>query len=818
MLKNKLFLHIGLVITIVLLVNGLIYYKNVNDIFDVQVKTDIDSDQKEVANYFIKLKDNLFRLSAEIISNDELKSSMNLISFYEDPNDYVKETFDYEKRSLVELSKKWIKDSSHYSLEFFDTGMNLVAVNRVFDEAKVIGYRSYDADAQKKFIDYTRLKESAEPSLIALDKKDLQNFKLDFSQDRVLISYLNTVYLDDLLVGYVRIITCIDQQKLKSINDAINLPLVLYTNQDIYLFPSEDIKNRFSDIKVSNNYRLISKDIFDDKKFLKALFIVDKTVVNERMDEILIQLVELWIIILIVAFLVSAYFVNRSVLTHIDDMKAIIEDIKNGKFKQSVKIEKNNELSMIVNDFYDLSAELHKNIAFLKSYELAMDESSIVSKSDLSGKITFVNDNFCKISGYTKDEVIGKSHNIVRHEDNSPEIFKDMWETIKDKKVWKGVIKNKGKLDDYWIDVVAIPILDENDDIVEYMAVRHDITEVINQKEKLDSIANTDALTGLGNRYKINNDIKGSICPALAIINIDNFSQLNDFYGEENGDFIIKEFGKKLQESLDERDCSFYHIQGDEYAVFNQNIGKDEFMKNLIFIKSKISNSTIKIGDEDITFNFTTGVSFESKDKIFITADMALKVAKRQNNDLIVYSDDVSLNDEYENNIKWTKKIIEAIQNDKIVPVFQPIVNNQTGKWEKYESLVRIDDGDRLISPFFFLEISKKTKHYTQITKIMIEKTFEEFKDKKLEFSINLTVEDILNQKIKDFIFEMLSRYNIGDRVVFEIVESESIENFDDVLNFIDMIREYGCKIAIDDFGTGYSNFEYLLKLKTDYV
>ncbi|MFA7501162.1 MAG: EAL domain-containing protein, partial [Sulfurimonas sp.] len=87
-----------------------------------------------------------------------------------------------------------------------------------------------------------------------------------------------------------------------------------------------------------------------------------------------------------------------------------------------------------------------------------------------------------------------------------------------------------------------------------------------------------------------------------------------------------------------------------------------------------------------------------------------------------------------------------------------------------------------------------------------------------LEFSINLTIEDILNKEIEEYIYDMLRTYNIGPRVVFEIVESESIENFKEVLDFIKKIKKFGSKIAIDDFGTGYSNFIYLMKLNTDYI
>lgn len=471
-----------------------------------------------------------------------------------------------------------------------------------------------------------------------------------------------------------------------------------------------------------------------------------------------------------------------------------------------------------ITELKSIELKLKKTLSFLGSYELAMNESSIVSKADLKGNITYVNDNFCKVSGYSRREAIGEPHNIVRHPDTPKSVFKDMWETIKAKRIWKGKLKNRGKLENYWVDITILPILDENRDIAEYIAVRHDITKMVKQQKKLDSIANTDILTGLENRYKLTNDIKNSKRPALAILNIDNFALVNDFYGHETGDRIIVDYGAALCRIIEDENCSLYHLQGDEYVIFTQDSDKDSFIQKIYQIKNKISKITVSAGEEKLNFNFSIAVSFENKEKIFTTADMALKIAKRQNKDLVIYTEEISLNKEYENNIKWAGKIRDAIKNDNIVPVFQPIVNNQNGKWEKYESLVRIKDGENLVGPYFFLDISKKTKHYTQITKIMIEKSFLKFKDRSEEFSINLTIEDIINSDIQTYIFIMLERYKIGSRAVFEIVESESIENFEEVEDFIVQVKSYGCKVAIDDFGTGYSNFEYLMKLKADYI
>ena len=537
------------------------------------------------------------------------------------------------------------------------------------------------------------------------------------------------------------------------------------------------------DGKIFDVYVLNNKDFKGDKTSSKTLIFNDVTAINDYFIDAIIETVVL---------LLLFYFI-------------LILTLKYGFEK-------------ILNKIDETRNDLEKNVSFLKSHQLAMDESSIVSKADLKGNITYVNDNFCKVSGYTKEEVIGKPHSLLRHPSNPKSTFVNLWETIKAKKVWKGILQNQGKHSDYWVDISILPILDNDNNIVEYIAIRHDITKMIHQQEVLDSAANTDTLTGLGNRYKLNNDIKNSINPALAILNIDGFSQINDFYGHENGDIVIKNLGIYLDKLKNDKNYTLYHLQGDEYVLFNQNVDKQKFIDKITQITSLVSTAPIILDSEEIYLNLSTAISFESKEKIHTTADMALKIAKKENKNIVVYSDFISLNDQYQNNMKWAKKIKDGLEQDKFTPVFQPIVNNKTKKWEKYEALVRLEDDGKLVSPYFFLEISKKTKHYTGITKVMLKKSFEMFKDRTEEFSVNLTIEDILNEDIKTYIFDMLEEYQIGNRVVFEIVESESIENFEQIAVFIEKIKSHGSKIAIDDFGTGYSNFEYLMKVKADYI
>ncbi len=138
--------------------------------------------------------------------------------------------------------------------------------------------------------------------------------------------------------------------------------------------------------------------------------------------------------------------------------------------------------------YINTKKEAELSTLLLTQYKHAIDASTILSKADVKGKITYVNEAFCKISQYSESECLGKSHNMVRHSDMDSGVFKDMWQTIQAKKEWRGVIKNRAKDgSDYIVDSLIIPVLDTNDEVIEYLGIRHDITELEHYKDDLQN-------------------------------------------------------------------------------------------------------------------------------------------------------------------------------------------------------------------------------------------------------------------------------------------------------------------------------------------
>lgn len=375
--------------------------------------------------------------------------------------------------------------------------------------------------------------------------------------------------------------------------------------------------------------------------------------------------------------------------------------------------------------------------------------------------------------------------------------------------------------------VKIINSISKSNDITKRIDHINNVEEISSMQEvfnkMLDSIEFqffNDHLTKLPNRRKLIEILEKRDNKVLMIINIDKFQELNDLYGHNEGDNILKQFAEFLKTQLVD-DAILFRLHSDEYGLLFSNEDEIEYFEKYITVLTTAISKTkfhVDNGRSDVFLNCTVGIA-HGNTLLLANSDIALKQAKKRKVNYLVYDQSMQVEHQYEQNMQWTKRIKDAIKDDRIVSLFQPIVDCKTQKIVKYESLIRmVDENGEFISPMYFLDLAKKNKLYHELTKIVIHKTFDAFIDSKYTVSINLSVDDILNPEIVNLLKDKLTKTGIGSKIVFEIIESEGIENFENVMKFITEIKKFGCQISIDDFGTGYSNFEYLMKLKIDYI
>ncbi|WP_456323802.1 EAL domain-containing protein [Hydrogenimonas sp.] len=342
-------------------------------------------------------------------------------------------------------------------------------------------------------------------------------------------------------------------------------------------------------------------------------------------------------------------------------------------------------------------------------------------------------------------------------------------------------------------------------------------------RNKLENSLTTDPLTDLPNRIAFKNDKNRYRHPTLVLVNIDRFKHINDFYGTDMGDMVLKNCAKRLETLLPEiKNARLYRLGGDDFGILFESGDIDMAdMSNLLEnIVKRCTEKPFELNDMTIDISVTIGASTQ-EDRLFETADMALKFAKNSSRHLFaIYEESMDQKETIEKNIKAISRLKNALANDRVFPYFQPIVDLGSMKTVKYEALARMEDENgAILPPYQFLEAAKQAKLSGSITTAILERTLEMVHRSGASFSVNISSSDIANIHDKEQIYELLEKNSdIAGNITFEILESEEIEDYEVVSEFLKEVRRYGCKIAIDDFGSGYSNFEKLLQLEIDYL
>jgi diguanylate cyclase (GGDEF)-like protein len=321
-------------------------------------------------------------------------------------------------------------------------------------------------------------------------------------------------------------------------------------------------------------------------------------------------------------------------------------------------------------------------------------------------------------------------------------------------------------------------------------------------------------LTKLYNRHKLDEDLQNMDNVTLILLDVDRFSHINDLYGYEQGNYIIKEIAGILQ-LLEMNENKLYHIGIDEFVLVRQNSTMQETDEVVTTIQQKFHNNSFTHDDIDFNVTFTIGIVEGENELLTNKADLAVKEARLISyNRIQRYHKDMMVQRAIENNLKWFKEIKHALKEERIVPYFQAIYNNRTKRVEKYECLVRMLKDGEVIPPSEFLQVAQDTGLLSQITAVMLKKAAETFEHNDLDFSVNITTHDLQDAHFSNYIKSVLNKHNIRpSRLILEILENNSLDAIPSSRDNIAQLTELGCSIALDDFGAQCQNFANILNL-----
>ena len=361
------------------------------------------------------------------------------------------------------------------------------------------------------------------------------------------------------------------------------------------------------------------------------------------------QIVSMFIIFLFI--LLAIYFISKYISDFINkNIKNLIYSFS----KAALKNEKIDTNKLNFKEFIILANSLNKTLENknmvekkLQDYINIVNQNVIISSTNKQGFITEASEAFCEISGYKKEELIGKSHNIVRHPDTPASFYKDMWDTILDKKEWRGEIRNLSKNQDiYWIYAIITPIL-KNNEIVGFTSIKSNITN----KKHIEELSITDELTKIYNRRFFNIKIEEEINRAkrdnkelcLIILDIDFFKQYNDTYGHPQGDIVIKSVANVLKNRTNRADDFAFRVGGEEFTIIT-HIEKEKVFDYAMSIKDEIENLKIVHSLNKVSKYVTislgvvckNAIEINSSEEIYKQADDNLYEAKKSGRNCVV--------------------------------------------------------------------------------------------------------------------------------------------------------------------------------------
>lgn len=308
---------------------------------------------------------------------------------------------------------------------------------------------------------------------------------------------------------------------------------------------------------------------------------------------------------------------------------------------------------------------------------------------------------------------------------------------------------------------------------------------------------------------------------SIILLNIDGFKKINTIFGHHFADEVLKEMSRKIEKLLEPTpEFSFYRYYGDWFIILRQDETEEYSCLERIYqkISQAFRDEELIINGESLSLTFTAGIASSNDDAIKL-AEYAYQKAIQDRTTYAVYSDEMNIEEEYKKHAFALQMIKHAIKYEQVFPYFQLIRDNKNPENKKYECLMRIEDPyGNLFSPFIFLEVAKDAKLYGALSRIMLRKSIEYFEHVDATFSVNLEVEDVLNVSTMDYLYDLIQKYQVQDKIILEITESENIEDFNDVGKVFARFKDIGVRVAIDDFGTGYSNFSYLTEFDFDFI
>jgi diguanylate cyclase (GGDEF)-like protein/PAS domain S-box-containing protein len=499
----------------------------------------------------------------------------------------------------------------------------------------------------------------------------------------------------------------------------------------------------------------------------------------------------------------------------------------------------------VIVDTTERENAVRNKIAALQETEIlrkALDEHAIVAFTDAHGVITSINQKFCEISQYSREELIGNTHRLVNSGYHPPSFFRELWSTITKGRIWHGEICNKAKDGTlYWMNTTIVPFVDDQGNILQYISIRADITERKVAEHEAQRLAYYDELTSLPNRRLLKEKLARTLnnsgktesgFHALLLIDLDNFKDINDSLGHTAGDELLKHTAFRLQQQTSSNQTAA-RLGGDEFVLLLTHAGKTKQSASLKVaeqaeqIRAALSEACILEG-QSIAITPSIGVALfdstqQDASELLKQADIAMYQSKAHGRNQVSFFDP-ELQSALNKRNEILRELAQAAARDEFQLVYQPIFDRHrqiTGS----EALIRWHSKKLgTIFPDQFIPLAEQSNLILMIGQWVLHTACRQLTEwsknpatANWTLAVNVSARQLQQD---DFVASVKTALEANgthpQQLKLEITESMLQANVGETIKSMQALRELGIHFSLDDFGTGFSSLSYLTKLPID--
>ncbi|MGD2118612.1 MAG: EAL domain-containing protein [Chromatiales bacterium] len=448
-------------------------------------------------------------------------------------------------------------------------------------------------------------------------------------------------------------------------------------------------------------------------------------------------------------------------------------------------------------------------------------------------RISNVNAAFSTLTGYSQAESIGKNPRFLTSDKTPQQTYQEMWSNLGKNDFWQGELWDKAKSGEIFPIWAAVSVIrDETGQICHYIASYTDISERKSAEARINHLAHHDMLTGLLNRFSLQNRLQQAIFSArrdkqqvaIFFIDLDRFKSVNDTLGHNIGDELLKLVAERLSACVRESDI-VARIGGDEFVVVLTGLNDDSRVISYAEKMLKRLAATYHINGNELVSSPSIGISVFPNDgadesELIKNADVAMYHAKEQGrNNFQFFSENLLII--AQERLALENELHSAISGKQFELHYQPLIGAANKRICGLEALIRWHHPEKgLIPPDKFIPVAEDTGIINELGDWVIEEACRQLSEwKKLGFrdiyvAINLSVKQLLSDNLSRQLHTIMEKYQLASNdLEFEITETAAMHDPELAVDRLQALRQLGVTLVIDDLGTGYSSLAYLKRL-----